>query len=81
MLCLVWRDLSQVYREKMDDELEREGGTAITWDLLVKYMRKRAHRCAHYSKEKQINDIPSGPAIEPANEFNTVAQTSHPKHP
>lgn len=35
IFCLVWRDLSYAYRQKMDDELERVGGTEITWDLLV----------------------------------------------
>lgn len=45
--------------------MDKVGETEITWDLLVHYMRKKAHRNAHYSGNDQINDMINGPAIEP----------------
>lgn len=44
--------------------MEKLGELEVTWDLLVQYMRKKAHRNAHYSGGDQINDLINVPTIE-----------------
>lgn len=66
VFTLVWRFLSREFQDKIDDEVEKEGLPEVTWDVLVRYMRKKAMRSAHHACGHDVNEHPSGPPIESA---------------